>query len=129
MKVVVTIVRLLLGAIFVFFGSNLLFHFLPNPPAPAGPMKDYMTVMFITHMFAVIGFFQFVPGLLLLLNRYVPLAIAMLAPMLINIVAFHALVAHEGIFPIPALVVLMWAFLFWHYRASLACLFQAKVVA
>lgn len=129
MRILVTVVRLLLGLVFAFFGSNLLFHFLPNPPQPPGPLKNFDTVLFETHDIEVVGFFQFLPGLLLLINRYVPLALAMLAPMLVNIVTTHLLVMHGGLFPVPALIVLMWAFLFWHFRAALACLFQPRVTA
>ena len=64
-----------LGLILAFFGANLLFHFLPNPTLPSGPLRDFTTVMGTTHYLTVIGFFQLVPGLLLLVNRYVPLAL------------------------------------------------------
>ena len=129
MKVVVTIVRLLLGAIFVFFGSNLLFHFLPNPAMPPGPLKDFNTVLSTSHYIEVVGFFQVLPGLLLLVNRYVPLALALLAPMLVNIFATHILVAHSGLFPVPVIVALMWAFLFWRNRSAFAPLFQPRIEA
>ena len=126
MKIATAIARYLLGAIFVFFGANLMFHFLPNPPLPPGPLKDYMTVMVGTHYIEVIGFFQALPGLLLLVNRYVPLGIAMLAPILVNILTTHLLVVHGGLFPVPLVVVLLWAFLFWSYRSAFGGLFAAK---
>jgi putative oxidoreductase len=130
MKIVVLISRILLGVIFVFFGANLLFQFLPNPPMPPGPVKDYMTVMGETHYFYVIGFFQLVPGLLLLINRYVPLALTFLAGEIANILATHILVMKgSGLFPIPILVVLMWLLVFWNVRSAFAGIFQAKVAA
>ena len=49
MKIAATIARYLLGIIFLFFGSNLLFHFLPNPPMPPGPMSDFSSALFVTH--------------------------------------------------------------------------------
>ena len=118
MKIVEWIARILVGLIFVFFGCNLLFHFLPNPPMPPGPVKDFMTVMFVTHYIEVVGFFQVLGGALLFVNRFVPLALAILAPMLVNILTTHLLVMHGGIFPLPTLVVLLWLFLFWRYRAA-----------
>jgi putative oxidoreductase len=130
MKVAVLIARILVGAIFVFFGFNLMFPFLPNPPMPPGPAKDFLTVIAVTHYIAVVGFFQVVPGILLLINRYVPLAIALLAPMLVNILTTHTLVMHgNGLFPVPILVVLLWLFLFWRYRSSFSGLFQARASA
>ena len=120
MKIVAMIARLLLGAVFAFFGANLMFHFLPNPPLPPGPLKDLTTVFATTHYIAVVGFFQFVPGLLLLINRYVPLALTVLAAMLVNILTTHILVAHSGLFPIPVLVAVLWIIVFWRVRASFA---------
>jgi len=121
MKIVVLIARLLLGAIFAFFGANLMFQFLHVPPPPPGPVGDYMKAMGETHYFYVIGFFQLVPGLLLLINRYVPLALTVLAAEIVNILATHILVMHgQGLFGPPILVVLLWLLVFWRVRASFA---------
>jgi putative oxidoreductase len=119
-KIVAMIARLLMGLIFAFFGANLMFHFLPNPPLPPGPLKDFTTVLATTHYVVVVGFFQSVPGLLLLINRYVPLALTVLAAMLVNILTTHILVAHSGLFPIPILVAILWCIVFWRVRGSFA---------
>jgi hypothetical protein len=112
--------RLLMGVVFTFFGANLLHPFLPNPPMPPGPMKDFVTVLAVTHYAMVVGFFQLVPGILLLINRYVPLALTVLAAMLVNILTTHILVAHSGLFPVPIVVVILWIIVFWRVRASFA---------
>ena len=129
MKIVVVIARILLGVVFVFFGSNLLFHFLPNPPMPPGTIKDFMTVMFVTHYIEVVGFFQVLGGLLLFVNRFVPLGLAILAPVIVNILTTHILVMHSGLFPIPILVVLLWLLIFWHHRAAFSGVFGAPSAA
>jgi hypothetical protein len=129
MKIVEWIARILLGVIFVFFGSNLLFHFLPNPPLPPGPAKDFTTVLFVTHYIEVVGFFQALGGLLLFVNRFVPLALAILAPVIVNILATHLLVIHSGVFPLPTLVVLLWLFLFWRNRAAFSGVFGISAAA
>ena len=126
MKIGVAIARILLGLIFAFFGANLLFHFLPNPELPPGPLKDFTAVMASTHYMTVVGFFQFVPGILLLINRYVPLALTVLAAMLVNILTTHILVMHGG-FPIPIVAVLLWILVFWQVRGAFAGIFQARV--
>ena len=59
----------------------------------------------------------------------VPLALAMLAPMLVNILTTHLLVAHGGIFPVPILVTLMWLFLFWRLRSSFTGVFEPRGAA
>jgi len=130
MKIAVLIARLLLGAIFVFFGSNILFHFLPNPPIPPGPLKDFMTVMFSTHYIEVVGFFQVLGGLLLLINRYVAVGLIILAALIVNILTTHILVMHGGgLFPFPILVVLLWLLVFWRVRSAFSGVFKAKVDA
>jgi uncharacterized membrane protein YphA (DoxX/SURF4 family) len=126
MKVVVTIARILLGLVFAVFGANLIFHFLPNPPLPPGPTRDFTTVLATTHYAQVVGFFQLVPGLLLLVNRYVPLALTVLAAELVNILATHVLVMH-GNFPIPIVVVILWCIVFWSVRSAFAGIFQPRV--
>jgi putative oxidoreductase len=128
MKIVALIARILLGAIFVIFGSNMVFHFLPNPPLPPGPLLDFTTVMMSTHYLVVVGFFQAVPGLLLLINRYVPLALTVLAAQLVNILTTHILVMHGGL-PLPLIVVVLWIIVFWRVRAAFSGIFLAKVEA
>ena len=128
MKIVTMIARYLLGLIFAFFGSNILFHFLPNPPMPPGTVRDFMMVMSATHYLTVVGFFQLIPGLLLLANRYVPLALTILAAEIVNILTTHILILHSG-FPVPILVVILWIIVFWSVRSSFTGIFQAKVEA
>ncbi len=120
MKIVVLIARILLGLVFTFFGANGLFNFLHVPPPPPGPVADFMKAFGETHYLFVIGFFQLLPGLLLLINRYVPLALTVLAAEMVNILSFHILVAHGGLFPLPIIVVLLWLLVFWRVRASFA---------
>ncbi len=120
MKIVVLIARILLGLVFTFFGANGLFNFLHVPPPPPGPVADFMKAFGETHYLFVIGFFQLLPGLLLLINRYVPLALTVLAAEMVNILSFHILVANGGLFPLPIIVVLLWLLVFWRVRASFA---------
>jgi hypothetical protein len=128
MKIVILIARLLLGLIFVFFGSNLMFNFLHMPLPPPGPVRDFMTVMASTHYLAMIGFFQFLGGLLLLVNRYVALGLIILAAEIVNILTTHILVMHgEGLFGLPILVVLLWLLVFWRHRSAFAGVFAPRL--
>ena len=126
MKIVVLIARILLGLIFVFFGANLMFQFLPNPPMPPGPLKDFTTVLAVTHYAVVVGFFQFLGGFLLLINRYVAVGLIILAAELVNILTTHILVMHGG-FPIPILVVLLWLLVFWRHRFAFSGIFESRL--
>jgi hypothetical protein len=128
MKIVVLIARLLLGLIFVFFGSNLMFNYVHLPLPPPGPVRDFMTVMASTHYLAMIGFFQFLGGLLLLVNRYMALGLIILAAEIVNILTTHILVMHgEGLVGLPILVVLLWLLVFWRHRSAFSGIFEPRL--
>jgi hypothetical protein len=126
MRIVALIARILLGLIFAFFGSNMLFHFLPTPPLPPGPIKDFTTILAVTHYDAMVGFFQLLGGLLLIVNRYVAVGLIILAAELVNILTTHILVMHGG-FPIPIFVTLLWLLVFWRHRSAFSGIFQARL--
>ena len=69
------------------------------------------------------GFFQVVPAILLLVNRYVPLALTLLAPVIVNICLVHILMAPSGL-PLAGLVVVLWLLTFYRVRSAFAGLFQ-----
>ena len=123
MKIAATIARFLLGLIFLFFGSNLLFHFLPNPPMPPGPMANFSTAMAESHYGIAVGFFQAAPAILLLINRYVPLALTILAAEIVNILTFHITMQLGGL-PMALVVSVLWVLVFLRVRPSFAGLFE-----
>jgi putative oxidoreductase len=125
MKIASLISRYLLGFIFLVFGLNGFFNFIPMPP-PKGLAAQYMGAIFASHFFIVVYLFQIVPGILLLVNRYVPLALAMLAPIVVNIVCFHALMAPAGL-PIAIVVSLLWLVAFTRVRSVFADMLQQRV--
>ena len=96
MKVATIIVRILLGLVFVFFGSNFFFHFIPNPPPPPGLVGDYIKVFVTSGQASVIGAMQVLCGLLLLVGRFVPLALTILGGIIFNILMFHILMDTEA---------------------------------
>ena len=119
MKIATVIARILLGLIFIFFGSNAFLHFLPMPPLPQGVAGLYLKAFLESGYVYVIGGMQLLSGLLLLIGKFVPLGLTILAAMIFNIWAFHILMAPEG-FP-PALVVtVLELFLVWSYRERFA---------
>jgi putative oxidoreductase len=123
MKIGTIIARILLGLMFVVFGSNAFVHFLPMPPIPQTLAGDYIRVFFASGYVYVIGTFQIIGGLLLLIGRFVPLGLTILAAIIVNILVFHALMAPEG-FPVALVVTALELFLVWQYRAAFAGLFQ-----
>ena len=100
MKYVVLACRILLGLIFFVFGLNGLLHFLPMPPMPASDATTWSMIMMNHHWSAFVAVLQVIGGLLLLVNRFVPLALTILAPILVNILLFHLLLmSGSGIAP------------------------------
>jgi hypothetical protein len=69
---------------------------------------------------------ELVAGALLLSNRFVPLALAILAPVLVNIVAYHAFLAPSGI-GIGLVLVALTLYLAWSYRAAYRPMLAARV--
>ena len=123
MKIAATIARFLLGLVFLVFGSNMLFHFLPNPPMPPGPMSDFSLAMATSHFSIEVGFFQVLPAILLLINRYVPLALTILAAEIANILTFHITMQPAGL-PMAVVVAILWVLVFLRVRASFAGIFE-----
>jgi putative oxidoreductase len=126
MKIAATIARYLLGLIFVVFGMNLYLHFIPMGPPPVGPLGQFFGALFITHYIHVVAVFQVVPGILLLVNRYVPLALALLAPVIVNIDLTHILMAPSGL-PLAGFVTLLWLLVFTRVHSAFHPLLQARV--
>jgi uncharacterized membrane protein YphA (DoxX/SURF4 family) len=119
MKFATIIARSLLGLIFVVFGSNMFLHFIPMPPPPEGPAREFMTALFLSHYLYVVGALQVVGGLLLFTGRWVPLGLTLVGPVIVNIVCFHALMAPAGL-PMAIVVSLLAIFLLWRYREHFA---------
>ena len=127
MKTASTIARYLSGVIFLVFGLNGFLHFIPLPP-PSGVAGQFMGALFVSHYLTLIFALQVIGGMLLLANRYVPLALAILAPVIVNILSFHALMAPSGL-PLALFVTVLWAMVFAYVRSAFAPLFQARFQA
>ena len=124
MKTAATVARYLEGVIFLVFGLNGFLHFIPLPPS-SGVAGQFMGALFVSHYLTLIFALQVIGAVLLLANRYVPLALALLAPVIVNILCFHALMAPSGL-PMAVFVTVLWALVFVHVRSAFAALFQAR---
>ena len=124
MRTVSTIARYLAGVIFLVFGLNGFLNFIPMP-LPGGIAGQFMGALYASHYLWVIFAFQLLAAALLLVNRYVPLALAVLAPVIVNILSFHALMAPSGL-PLALVVAVLWALIFVSVRPAFAGLFQSQ---
>ena len=119
MKTATIISRVLLGLIFVTFGLNMFLNFIPMPPPPEGPARQFMTALFVSHYVYVVGALQVVGGLILISGRWMPLGLTLLGPVIVNIVCFHVLMAPAGL-PMAIVVSVLALFLLWNYRKNFA---------
>jgi putative oxidoreductase len=117
--------RIVLGLVFVVFGLNGFFHFLPQPPM-SGPPADFAAALFATgYMFPLIKGTEVIAGALLLSGRFVPLALTILAPVIVNIFAFHLFIAPSGLV-LPAIIVALEIVLARSYWSAFAPLVRAR---
>src|SRR5580698_3725196 len=109
MKIATIIVRVLLGLMFVVFGSNAFLHFIPMPPMH-GPAGDFMVAMISTGYILPIAALEVLGGLLLLAGRYVPLGLTLLGPIVVNILLYHSFMDQSGL-PLAIVVAALALFL------------------
>ena len=122
-----TVARLLMGLVLFVFGLNGFLHFIPEPKTPMGePAMGFIGGLMKTgYMFPLIAGTQVLVGALLLANRFVPLALALIAPVIVNIVAFHLFLERSGT-PIALVVALLELYLAWAYREAFCSMLRPK---
>jgi len=126
MKIATIVAQVLMGLVFVVFGSNAFLHFIPAvlPPGQAG---EFLTILFASKWVLFIGGVQVVGGALVLSNRFVPLGLTLLGPVIVNILLFHGLLSHVGWQP-GVVMAILWIFLFSRYKKNFAGIFAAKAM-
>ena len=125
MKIAIVIARVLLGLMFLVFGLNNLFHFLPMVPIP-GDAGVLAGVMFAHGWLIFHGVLYVVAAVLLLAGRYVPVGLTILGPIIVNILVFHITLNPQGIGP-GIIVALLELFLIWAYWPAFRGIFTAKM--
>lgn len=122
------VARILMGLLFFVFGLNGFLNFIPPPPGPMpeGAVAFGGALMMTGYMFPLIKGTEVLVGALLLANRFVPLALAMIAPVIVNIVAFHVFLA-PGDMVMTVLVLLLEVYLAWAYRSAFRPMLAMRV--
>jgi uncharacterized membrane protein YphA (DoxX/SURF4 family) len=122
------VARILMGIMFFVFGLNGFLNFIPQPKAPMPEVAvTFMGALTKTgYMLPLIFGTQVIVGALLLSNRFVPLALALNAPVIVNIVAFHAFVAPAGVV-MAGVVLVLELYLAWEYRQTYAPMLAMRV--
>jgi hypothetical protein len=120
-----TAARILLGLTFFVFGLNGFLQFMPQPPMPDKAGAFLGALAATGYMFPLIKSVEVVTGALLLSNRFVPLALAIVAPNVVNILLFHAILAPGGL-PVAVMVLALEVFTAWSYRDAYASMLRAR---
>jgi uncharacterized membrane protein YphA (DoxX/SURF4 family) len=106
------------------FGLNGFFHFIPFPPM-SGPPADVAGALMTTgYFFPFVHATEIGAGALLLSGRFVPLALTVMAPVVLNILAFHVFLAPSGIV-FPLVIAALGIFLAWSYRSAFRSVLRA----
>jgi putative oxidoreductase len=125
MKILTLIARLLLGLIFVVFGLNGFLNFLSMGPMPSGLAGQFVGALVQSHYFWVVAALQIAGGALLLVNRFVPLGLVLLGPVIVNIILYHTLLNASG--AAPAIVVtILWLIVFYAHRQYFSGIFVQR---
>jgi uncharacterized membrane protein YphA (DoxX/SURF4 family) len=124
----VTAARIVLGLIFVLSGLNHIFALVPMPPMSGATALFWQGLKQTGYFLPLLGVMEVAAGALLLRGRWLPLALAMLAPIAINVAAFHAALAPQGL-GIAALLLALGGFLAWRHREALAPALRARPAA
>lgn len=125
MRIVAMIARLLLGLMFVVFGLNGFLQFLNMGPMPTGLAGQFMGALFQSHYYWVVAALQIAGGALLLVNRFVPLGLVLLGPVIVNILLYHLFLNPSG--AVNAIVVtILWFIVFYAHRQSFAGIFSSR---
>ena len=125
MKFVTLIARLLLGLIFVVFGLNGFLNFLDMGPPPAGLAGQFIGALFLSHYFWVVAALQIAGGVLLLANRFVPLALVLVGPVIVNIICYHVFLHPSGS-ALAAVVTILWFIVYYAKRQYFSGIFAQR---
>jgi uncharacterized membrane protein YphA (DoxX/SURF4 family) len=123
MKYAIIIVRVLLGLLFVVFGSNAFLHFIPMPPLPQGDAGAFIGALMNTGYLYVVATLQVLGGLCLLSGRLAPLGLTLLGPVIFNILCFHIFFDQNGL-PLAIVISILALVLLWAYRNKFPAIFQ-----
>ena len=125
MKILTLVARLLLGLTFVVFGLNGFLNFLSMGPMPTGLAGQFIGALALSHYFWVVAGLQVIGGVLLLVNRFVPLALVLLGPVIVNILCYHVFLNPTGI-ALALLVTILWFIVFYRHRQYFSGIFVQR---
>jgi putative oxidoreductase len=125
MKIVMLIARILLGLTFVVFGLNGFLNFLSMGPMPSGLAGQFIGALIQSHYIWVVAGLQVAGGVLLLVNRFVPLGLVLLGPVVVNIILYHVFLDLSGT-ALAIVVTILWFIVFYGHRQYFSGIFVQR---
>src|SRR6266851_1561789 len=125
MKILNLIARLLLGLVFLVLGLNGFLNFLSMGPMPSELAGQFIGALVLSHYFWVVAGLQVVGGALLLVNRFLPLGLVLLGPVIVNIICYHVFLNPSGAVP-AAVVTILWLTVFYGKRQYFSGIFVQR---
>ena len=125
-RYVTAIIRILLGLMFLVFGLNGFLNFMPAPKDMPQEIMNVIGALMKAGYMNVVSGAEVLVAVMLLTNRFVPLALALLAPVVVGIITFHIAIAPATIGP-GIVVLVMELYLAWAYRDAFRPMLKAKV--
>ena len=126
MRYLTPALRTLSGLAYIVFGLNAFLPFMPVPETLPQEVLDFLDALARSgFMMPLIGTTQLVAGIFLIVNRFVPLALALLAPFLVNSIAFHVVLEPTGL-PMALIFVAIEIYLAWVYRDAFRPMLRAR---
>jgi putative oxidoreductase len=117
MKIAISITRILLGLPFLIFGLNHFFTFIPHPPMDGVALDYMMGLTKVGYFWPLLRGLEVLIGIALISGRFVPLALAVLAPISLHIFLFHVFVLLANL-PLAIIILGLHIFLivkYWDY--------------
>ena len=123
------IARILMGLIFFVFGLNGFLHIIrpPKTPMPEGATAFIVALMKTAYLFQLIMGTQLIVGILLLVNIFVPLALALVAPIIVGIITFHIFFEPAGL-PMASIVFVLEIYLAWADRQAFRAMLAMRTI-
>ena len=125
MRILTLIARLLLGLMFVVLGLNGFLNFLNMGPMPSGLAGQFIVALAVSHYFWVVAALQIAGGALLLVNRYVPLGLVLLGPVIVNIILYHVFLNPSGA-GLAIAAAILWGIVFYSHRQAFSGIFVQR---
>ena len=125
MKIAAMIARYLMGVVFFVSGLNGFLNFIPMKGLPPGVAGQFLSALIEAHYVYFVSAIEVAGGALLLVNRYVPLGLTLLGPIIVNIFLFHLLMERSGL-PGAIVIAILWGLIAFRQRQHFSGLFVQR---